>query len=75
MASKNREDTNLLFLNLVDDPIVADQDFPHIVTAELRDSAPGERLLRLPSSRYASDARPSGAPPQVCPARCSGRYR
>lgn len=45
MAFENREDTNLLFLNLVDDPIVSDQDFPHVVTANLRDSTPGERLL------------------------------
>ena len=46
MPLKNREDTNFRFLNLVDDSIVAGQDFPHMVMADLGDSTPGERLLR-----------------------------
>jgi hypothetical protein len=46
MALKNREDTTLRFLNLVNDTIVTDQDFPQVVITDLGNSTPGERLLR-----------------------------
>jgi len=35
MALKNREDTTLRFLNLVNDSIVTDQDFPQVVITDL----------------------------------------
>ena len=44
MAFKNGEDADFFFLNLVDDSMFADWDFPHVVLADLRNSEPGEGM-------------------------------
>ena len=46
MTLENREDANLGFLNPVDDPVVSDQDFPHVLTTDLGNNTAGVRLLR-----------------------------